>query len=45
MVNYLGYNEIGNEGCKYISKGKWPKMKYIKIMKAKVTSLGVSYLR
>lgn len=33
LINKLGYSRLGNEGMKYLAKGKWPNLKFLNLCK------------
>ena len=35
-IEYLGSNEIGNEGCSYLSKVYWPSLKNVDLCKENI---------
>ncbi len=40
----LEYNQIGSEGCEYLSQTKWPNLKYLYLSNNNITSEGVKQL-
>ncbi len=41
---YLDENEIGNDGCDYLSRADWPLLKILILSKNKIESDGVRFL-
>ncbi len=40
----LGYNQIGSEGCQYLSQVKWPNLTDLDLPANNITSEGVKQL-
>ena len=41
---YLGYNQIGSEGCEYLSQAKWPNLTHLCLPKNNIMSEGVKWI-
>ena len=37
----LGYNQIGSEGCEYLSQAKWPNLNYLHLIHNEIMNEGV----
>jgi hypothetical protein len=40
----LGYNQIGSEGCEYLSQAKWPNLTELDLPANNITSEGVKWI-
>ena len=40
----LASNEIGNEGCEYLSQAKWPNLTCLNLSKNSIMSEGVKWI-
>jgi hypothetical protein len=41
---YLELNQIGSEGCKYLSKAKWPNLTHLYLSHNNIISEGVKWI-
>ncbi len=44
LALYLGFNQIGSEGCEYLSQAKWPNLTHLQLMKNNIMAEGVKHL-
>jgi hypothetical protein len=40
----LGYNQIGSEGCEYLSQAKWPNLTHLYLISNNIMSEGVKWI-
>ncbi len=44
IVFNLGGNQIGSEGCKYLSQAKWPNLTHLSLPNNNIMSEGVKWI-
>ncbi len=40
----IGYNQIGSEGCEYLSQAKWPNLTHLYLTHNNIMSEGVKWI-
>ncbi len=40
----LGFNQIGSEGCEYLSQAKWPSLTHLDLSQNNIMSEGVKWI-